>query len=129
MRTNVSFAIFAGAVALLIALSAAGLAQSVRYNAAPGTNFSQYKTYKWVKVEGAQYPNQLIDDQIMRSIDGQMASTAIRTSFSPTRWQSIRKDSGTPTAPAAATGDGAAGAAGAECKRRPRPARRSILVR
>jgi hypothetical protein len=77
MRTNVRFAMFAAAMGLLIALSAAGFAQSVRYNAAPGTNFSQYKTYKWVRVEGAQYPNQLIDEQIMRSIDGQMASKGL----------------------------------------------------
>jgi len=77
MRINFRFEMFAGAMGLLIALSASGLAQSVRYNAAPGINFSQYKTYKWVKVEGAQYPNQLIDEQIMRSIDGQMASKGL----------------------------------------------------
>jgi hypothetical protein len=60
-----------------LAVSAGAFAQSIRYNFAPGTNFSQYKTYKWVRVEGAQYPNQLIDQQIMRSIDAQLASKGL----------------------------------------------------
>jgi len=58
---------------ILLILSAAGFAQTVRYNYLPGTNFSKYKTYKWVKIESAQYPTQLIDDQIMRSIDNQLS--------------------------------------------------------
>jgi len=48
-------------------------AQSVKYNFKPGTNFGKYKTYKWVRVPNAQYPNQLIDAQIIQSIDGQLA--------------------------------------------------------
>src|SRR5215204_6523767 len=58
---------------ILLILSAAGFAQTVRYNFLPGTDFSKYKTYKWVKIESAQYPTQLIDDQIMRSIDNQLS--------------------------------------------------------
>src|SRR5215203_5637554 len=62
---------------ILLVLPAAVFAQKVRYNFLPGTNFSKYKTYKWVKIESAQYPNQLIDEQIMRSIDSQLSSKGL----------------------------------------------------
>ena len=37
-----------------LALCAAGsaVAQDVTYNAMPGTDFSKYKTYKWVTIDG-----------------------------------------------------------------------------
>jgi hypothetical protein len=38
-----------------------------------GTDFSKYKTYKWVQVPGAQYPNQILDGQIKQAIDAQLA--------------------------------------------------------
>ena len=60
-------------VGILLILSAADSAQTVRYNYLPGTDFSKYKTYKWVKIESAQYHSQLVDDQIMRSIDNQLS--------------------------------------------------------
>lgn len=50
------------------------LAQTVTYNFAPGTDFSKYKTYKWVRIEGAQYPDQILDQQIQQSIDSQLAA-------------------------------------------------------
>jgi hypothetical protein len=62
---------------ILLILSATGFTQKIRYNFAPGTDFAKYKTYKWVKIEGAQYPNQLIDEQIKRSIDAQLASKGL----------------------------------------------------
>jgi hypothetical protein len=52
-------------------------AQDVGYNAMPGTDFSKYKTYKWVRIEGAQYPDQITDAQIKSSIDGQLASKGL----------------------------------------------------
>jgi len=63
-------------VVLLFAYTAA-IAQSVRYNATPGIDFSKYKTYKWVRIENAQYPNQIIDEQIKASIDRQLASKGL----------------------------------------------------
>lgn len=68
-------AIVVGAIMLL---AATGAAQKVRYNYMPGTDFSRFKTYKWVQVEGGQYPNQLLDDQIKRAIDGQLAQKGLR---------------------------------------------------
>jgi hypothetical protein len=43
----------------------------------PGTNFTNYHTYKWVTVEGATYPNQILDAQIKSSIDSQLAAKGL----------------------------------------------------
>lgn len=47
-------------------------AQDVKYNFMPGTDFAKYKTYKWVRVPNVQYPNQILDGQIMQAIDAQL---------------------------------------------------------
>src|SRR5450631_3847390 len=52
-------------------------AQDVTYNAAPGTDFSKFKTYKWVSISGVEYPNQIVDQQIKQSIDSQLASKGL----------------------------------------------------
>jgi|SRR5688572_8685545 hypothetical protein len=64
-------------VVVLLCLSSSAPAQKVRYNFAAGTEFSKYKTYKWVRIENAQYPNQLIDEQIMQAIDAQLAQKGL----------------------------------------------------
>jgi len=48
-------------------------AQDIKYNYLQGTDFSKYRTYKWVKVPNVQYPNSIVDEQIMRAIDAQLA--------------------------------------------------------
>ena len=63
--------------AVLLTSGLAASAQDVRYNFMPGTDFSKYKTYKWVKVPNAQYPNQIVDNQIMASIDAQLAAKGL----------------------------------------------------
>jgi len=52
-------------------------AQDVKYNFLPGTDFTKYKTYKWVRVPNAQYPNQIVDTQIKQSIDKQLATKGL----------------------------------------------------
>lgn len=59
------------ACALLLAACAAVAAQDVTTNYMPGTDFSKYKTYKWVTIEGAAHPNQIVDIQIRISVDSQ----------------------------------------------------------
>lgn len=58
---------------LLFCCGASALAQDVRYNFAQGTDFSKYKTYKWVHVPDAKYPDQLLDGQIKQAIDSQLS--------------------------------------------------------
>jgi hypothetical protein len=66
-------------MALIVALLAgsAVLAQDVTTNSMPGTDFTKYHTYKWVTIEGATYPNQIVDAQIKSSIDSQLAAKGL----------------------------------------------------
>ncbi|MGB2668607.1 MAG: DUF4136 domain-containing protein [Candidatus Acidiferrum sp.] len=66
-------------MALLLALLACTLvsAQDVSTNSMPGIDFSKYHTYKWVTVEGATYPNQIVDAQIKQSVDNQLAAKGL----------------------------------------------------
>ena len=66
-------------IGVLLILIACGVAraQDVTTNAMPGTNFAKYHTYKWVTVEGASYPNQIVDAQIKSSIDSQLAAKGL----------------------------------------------------
>lgn len=61
------------AAAMLLLWSASASAQDVKYNFVAGTDFSKYKTYKWVRVPKTEYPNEILDGQIMQSIDAQLA--------------------------------------------------------
>jgi len=58
---------------LLLMLCVSASAQDIKYNYLQGTDFSKYRTYKWVKVPNVQYPNSIVDEQIMRAIDAQLA--------------------------------------------------------
>ena len=69
----------------LLVTATGGYAQKIKYNYVRGTDFSKYQTYKWVRVEKADYPNQILDDQIMQSIDRQLSQKGLR-----------RIDTGTP---------------------------------
>lgn len=73
-------------MALLLALLAGTLAsaQDVTTNSMPGVDFSKYQTYKWVTVQGATYPNQIVDAQIKQSIDTQLAAKGLTKTDSDT---------------------------------------------
>jgi hypothetical protein len=58
---------------LLLVWCASGAAQDIKFNFMAGTDFSKYKTYKWVQVPNAQYPNSILDSQIKQAIDAQLA--------------------------------------------------------
>ena len=78
MSSN-TFRIFGGltvAAALLLSTATAG-AQDVGFNAMPGTDFTKFKTYKWVKIEGAQAADQIMDAQIKTAIDNQLATKGL----------------------------------------------------
>ena len=66
-------------IRLLLALLACGAApaQDVTFNSMPGTDFTKYHTYKWVGIQGATYPNQIVDTQIKSSIDSQLAAKGL----------------------------------------------------
>jgi len=62
-----------GIAGLVLMWCVAASAQDIKYNFLQGTDFSKYKTYKWIQIPNAQYPNSILDDQIKRAIDAQLA--------------------------------------------------------
>jgi hypothetical protein len=60
--------------AIVLAFVAIGSAQKVRYNYLPGTDFSKYKTYRWARIQNVEYPSEILDERIMRSIDSQLSA-------------------------------------------------------
>jgi len=66
-------------VGLVFAMLACTMApaQDVTSNSMPGVDFSKYHTYKWVPIDGAVQPNQIIDAQIKQSIDSQLAAKGL----------------------------------------------------
>ena len=62
---------------LALAISMGSRAQDVKYNFMPGTDFSKYHTYKWVAIEGASHPNQIMDQEIKQAVDSQLASKGL----------------------------------------------------
>ena len=63
--------------ALVLLASSMMPAQDVKYNSMPGTDFSKYHTYKWVAIQGATVPNQILDTQIKDAIDAQLATKGL----------------------------------------------------
>jgi hypothetical protein len=55
----------------------AALAQDIKTQAMPGTDFSKYHTYKWVTVEGAPQPNQITDAEIKQAVEAQLSTKGL----------------------------------------------------
>ena len=68
-------------IAILILLGCVGAAaQDIKYNFLPGTDFMKYKSYRWAKVPNVQYPDQIVDNQIMQAIDAQLTMKGLSKS-------------------------------------------------
>lgn len=67
------------AFALVAALMVTGTAfgQSVVYNYDRGTDFTKFKTYKWVPITDAKHPDQITDGNITSIIDGILAGKGL----------------------------------------------------
>lgn len=64
-------------IGLVLLLACAGLAQDVRYNFDKNTDFSKFKTYKWVALKGAAPLNDLTDRQIKDAVDAELAKKGL----------------------------------------------------
>ncbi len=51
--------------------------QEVHYNYDRGANFAGYKTYQWVEIPGGAVPDQMIDRDIKRAVDEQLAQKGL----------------------------------------------------
>ena len=67
--------LFLQAVLFLAASSALG--QDVRYNFDKDTDFSKFKTYKWVVLKDAPQLDNLVDKQIKTAVDAQLATKGL----------------------------------------------------
>jgi Domain of unknown function (DUF4136) len=67
--------LFLAAQVLLFTSGAMG--QDVRYNFDKDANFSQFKTYQWVDIKGAQQPGAIVDKDIKQSVDAQLAAKGL----------------------------------------------------
>jgi len=63
-------------VGLVIAAGAA-FAQDIRYNFDQNTDFSRFKTYKWVELKDAKSPDNLLDKQIKAAFDSQLPAKGL----------------------------------------------------
>lgn len=57
----------------LLCLSLAALAQDVQFDYDRSANFAGYRTYQWVDATAGRAGNQLMDQNIKRAIDSQLA--------------------------------------------------------
>jgi len=69
MRGRIRLAAVVAVLGVLAIGVGAALAQDVSTNYVPGTDFSKYKTYRWVEIQGAEKPDQIVDTQIKQGID------------------------------------------------------------
>jgi Domain of unknown function (DUF4136) len=58
---------------LMLLTGGSTLAQDVKYNFMPGTNFSKYHTYKWISIPENVHPSQIVDQEIKQAIDAQLS--------------------------------------------------------
>lgn len=67
------------ALAVVAALTVTGMAfgQQVTYNYDRGTDFTKFKTYKWVKVEGAEQPDELTAKMITQAVETQLTAKGL----------------------------------------------------
>lgn len=76
-ENGISLTKFAAALAVLLMVCMMTMAQDVRYNFMPGTDFSKYHSYKWVTIEGGSHPNQIVDQEIKQAVDSQLAAKGL----------------------------------------------------
>lgn len=63
---------------LLLCLAVAGCAQDVQFDYDRSANFGSYKTYQWVDFREVPVDDQLLDRDIKRCVDSQLAGKGLR---------------------------------------------------
>ena len=62
----------------LVCVGFAAFAQEVQFDYDRSANFSAYKTYQWVDYNAVYVGNQLLDKDIKRAVDAQLAGKGLR---------------------------------------------------
>jgi hypothetical protein len=63
--------------ALMLLLASGALAQDVKYNYSKDTDFTKYKTYKWVTIKNAAQVDEITAKQITTSINTELAKKGL----------------------------------------------------
>ena len=63
---------------VLVCLGVAAFAQEVQFDYDRSANFNAYKTYQWVDYKAVQVGDQLLDQDIKRAVDAQLAGKGLR---------------------------------------------------
>jgi Domain of unknown function (DUF4136) len=63
--------------AVLALVATGALAQDVNFTAMPGTDFTKYKTYRWVQQSPPPLDDDILDAEIIRSVDAQLAAKGL----------------------------------------------------
>jgi hypothetical protein len=77
VRTKKSVQIAAGLCVALLGGCGLGLGQDTTYNFMPGTNFSQFHSFKWVNIPGGVHPNQIVSQEIQNAVVGQLTGKGL----------------------------------------------------
>ena len=77
MKRIIGFQTVAGLFLVLCFCSVSGWAQDVRYNFDKATDFSKFKTYKWVALKDAPAISELVDKQIQSALDAELAKKGL----------------------------------------------------
>jgi len=64
-------------MAILLVVASTAFGQDVRYNFDKDSDFSKFKTYKWVALKGANPVDDIMDKQIKEAIDAQLATKGL----------------------------------------------------
>jgi Domain of unknown function (DUF4136) len=62
---------------LMFQLAVNAFCQDIRYNYDKDADFSKFKTYKWVEIKGATQANDIVDKDIKRAVDSQLATKGL----------------------------------------------------
>ena len=65
---------------VLMCLGVAAFAQDVQFDYDRSANFNAYKTYQWVDYKAVQVGDELLDQDIKRAVDAQLAGKGLRRS-------------------------------------------------
>lgn len=60
-------------IALLLLMANSALSQDIRYDSDDATDFSKFKTYKWITLKSVAPIDKLTDEQIKASLDAALA--------------------------------------------------------
>jgi hypothetical protein len=74
MRTGTTVTRIAVVVAVTLMVTGLAFAQTASYNYDRSSDFTKFKTYKWVPIEGAKHPDQITDGNIRSIIDKELAA-------------------------------------------------------